>query len=582
MIHTPEQLRDALTKIAAQLVLPGRGSGPARAGASPSANVTPDKAAFLEPFNMLMDGLPNPDHISRDEQVSVAHAVHGAVDGTGFEAEGRDAFLDWSARWTWGGDPAHDEQIYDTIRESRLGWTWLRGFAAQLDMPLARRVAHADAKAVFGAAPLDPADVDALASRMPSGSAAARALAGFTLTPVTAPAPAQIPPRQWLYGRSVIAGFPSVLVAPGGTGKSALTLAEGLAMASGKTLFAGEKPVRPLRVWMHNAEDPQDEQLRRLAAAQAHYGISDAEIGGRLFMTSGRELPLCLARMGRNGPEVVPGVVERLVDLMLDAKVDVLVLDPLGATHSLPENDNTAVNVLVGALRQIADRTGAAVVCVHHTSKVAGADMGAAGANAARGASALVDGARIVRQLVRMSEAEAKKFGIAEDERHQYVRVENGKANLAPAAKARWRRLASVPLNNGTAEYPAGDTVAVVEDWKPRDPMVGTPSDLHRVQAAIQSATAKPRAAVQSPSWVGYLIANALGMDVGKPGTKAVDRTPEQARAFRDVSDMLDGWLSDGGLRVVSEFDPRAKRDVNCITDGEPAVIQYEAEGTGQ
>ena len=476
-----------------------------------------------------MEGLPHPDTVSRDEQVAVAHAVRGAVQGTGFEGEGRALFLDWSAKWPLGGDAAHDAQLFDTIRETRTGWTWLRSFAGRWDTGLGERVAHADAQAVFGANPVNSTDVDALSAQVAAGSAVARALAAFSLTPVKTPAPGKIPPRRWLYGRSVIEGFVSVLVAPGGTGKSALIKAEALAMATGKTLFSGDEPTRPSNVWLHNAEDPQDEQLRRLAAAQAHYRITDSDIGGRLYMTSGRDLQLCLARMGRDGPEIVPGVVDALVSVMLDAKVDVLVLDPLGAIHSLPENDNSSVNVLMGALRQIADRTGTAIILVHHVGKAAGADMGAAGASAARGASAIVDGARVVRQLGRMTEKEARQFGIADDERHQFVRVENGKANLAPAAKARWRRLVSVKLHNGTPEYPAGDTVAVVEDWTPPGPTIGTPSDLHRVQGAIQSAASKPRADKRSPSWVGYLVADALGMEVGAPGTKVADRTPEQA-----------------------------------------------------
>ncbi|WP_420585003.1 AAA family ATPase [Ruegeria sp.] len=579
---TPEELRNTIAGLAARLGLPGRNRASTSAAASPSADTAPDKVAYLEPFKMLMEGLPNTDRIGRDEQVAVAHAVRGAVEGTGLEAEGRTLFLDWSARWAWGGDATHDAQLYDTIRDTRIGWTWLRGYATRLDPALGERVAHADAVAVFGGSPVNSADVDALAAQVSAGSAIAHALTGFTLTPAKAPVPGQIPPRRWLYGKNVIAGFPSVLVAPGGTGKSALTTAETLAMATGKVLFSGDEPIRQLKVWSHNAEDPHDEQLRRLAAAQSHYGITDADIGGRLYMTSGRDLHLCLARMGRDGPEVVPGVVDALVDIMLDVNVDVLVLDPLGAIHSLPENDNTAINVLMGALRQIADRTGAAIVSVHHVGKAAGADMSASGASAARGASAIVDGARVVRQLVRMTEKEARQFGIADDERNHFVRVENGKANLAPAAKARWRRLVSVKLHNGTPEYPAGDTVAVVEDWTPPGPTVGTPSDLHRVQAAIQSATSKPRADKRSQSWAGYLISDALGMDVGTPGTKAADRTPEQARAFSAVSDMLDGWLADGGLRTVSEFDQRAKREVECVAAGEPAVVRKEAEGGQQ
>src|SRR5436305_880618 len=48
--------------------------------------------------------------------------------------------------------------------------------------------------------------------------------------------PADIPPRQFLYGGHLIRQFVSTTVAPGGIGKSSLGILEALAMASGKPL----------------------------------------------------------------------------------------------------------------------------------------------------------------------------------------------------------------------------------------------------------------------------------------------------------------------------------------------------------
>ena len=50
------------------------------------------------------------------------------------------------------------------------------------------------------------------------------------------PDPKTIPPRQWLYGTQLIRGFVSVLVAPGGTGKSAYAMAMVLALVAGRPL----------------------------------------------------------------------------------------------------------------------------------------------------------------------------------------------------------------------------------------------------------------------------------------------------------------------------------------------------------
>ena len=59
--------------------------------------------------------------------------------------------------------------------------------------------------------------------------------------------PATMPRREWLYGRHLIRKFVSATFAPGGVGKSALALAEAMAMASGKPLL-GPRPRGRLRV----------------------------------------------------------------------------------------------------------------------------------------------------------------------------------------------------------------------------------------------------------------------------------------------------------------------------------------------
>lgn len=49
--------------------------------------------------------------------------------------------------------------------------------------------------------------------------------------------PTTIPPRPWVYGRHLIRKQVSVTVAPGGVGKSSLTICEALAMTSERKLL---------------------------------------------------------------------------------------------------------------------------------------------------------------------------------------------------------------------------------------------------------------------------------------------------------------------------------------------------------
>ncbi|QDZ11831.1 AAA family ATPase [Devosia ginsengisoli] len=390
----------------------------------------------------------------------------------------------------------------------------------------------------------------------------------LALVPVQPFVPRQIPPREWLYGRAIIRRYISMVVAPGGTGKSALTMVEAVAMATGKTLLPGDNPVSPLRVWLHNAEDDRLELQRRLAAALQHHKLTLADLNNNLILSSGRDVRLSLARDGADGPKVDQRSVDRIVEQARELGVDVIMLDPLGALHTLPENSNEAMNLLMGALREIADKARVAVVLVHHTSKVASTNMSAAGAGASRGASALVDAVRSSRQLGQMTDKEAGNFGVPLDRRWEFIRVDNGKANLAPAQAARWVKLVGVSLNNGNVQYPQGDTVQTVEHWTPPTPTLGSAADLINVQRAVSQAAAPPRWSDKSPDWVGYLVADATGLDIGEPASGQKGRDANQNAARRKVVAMLNAWKREGALTTIKQHDGRTGRMMEVVEVG--------------
>ncbi|KQZ28665.1 hypothetical protein ASD50_19490 [Mesorhizobium sp. Root552] len=382
----------------------------------------------------------------------------------------------------------------------------------------------------------------------------------------------RIPPREWVYGRHLIRGHVSLLVSPGGLGKSSLVIAEALAMVTGKPLL-GENPTGQLRVWLWNGEDPIDELDRRITGTCVHYGITSADIGDRLMVDSGRNLPIKIVRAGQDGQFIAKPAVDALADILKAAKVDVLIIDPFVTTHDLPENDNTAMNAVAAAWRQVADRAGCSVLLVHHVSKAGALDGDALGIYGARGAGSLIDAVRSARFLVRMTKEEAEKFGVfAPDDPRRYFRVQTGKSNLAPPGDAQWLRTVGVPLHNGTAQYPDGDVVGVVETWTP--PSIAnttTVQDLQRVQDAIRAATDLPRENEQALDWVGYLIADAVGLDVGVVGSHKPDRTPAQNAARAHVRQLLSVWVANGGLVRTPVPGQAGKRQVYVIDVGKPA-----------
>jgi AAA domain len=149
-------------------------------------------------------------------------------------------------------------------------------------------------------------------------------------------------------------------------------------------------------------------------------------------------------------------------------KIDLIILDPLVKTHSSEENDNSAVDAVACILARLAADMNCAVDVLHHERKAGSPEAG--DANRGRGASSFRDATRLLYTLTPMTEAEREQFGLSEDERRSLVRVDSAKVNIAPPSiDAQWFRIVGVPLDNGTALYPHGDTVPTVEPWDAPD-----------------------------------------------------------------------------------------------------------------
>ena len=146
-------------------------------------------------------------------------------------------------------------------------------------------------------------------------------------------------------------------------------------------------------------------------------------------------------------------------------KVDIVSLDPFVKTHGVSENDNNLIDQVTQVLLDLSATYDIAVDTPHHVRK-GPSDPG--NADRARGASSQKDAYRLVYTLSTMSPEEAETFGIPEEERHSYVRMDKGKVNIIPPArKAQWFKIVGIRLENATELYPDGDEVQTVEPWVP-------------------------------------------------------------------------------------------------------------------
>jgi RecA-family ATPase len=288
-------------------------------------------------------------------------------------------------------------------------------------------------------------------------ASAAKKKTGITLRPFVPVDPATFPPRQWLYGRHYLRRVVSCTTAPGGFGKSTVNMVEAIAMATCRDLL-GEQPTERVRVWYHNGEDNYEELNRRVLAICQHHGIDQSELVGWFFMTSGNEFPLRVAT-GYSTLNIDAKLVDQMKRQIAQNEIGLGSFDPLITLHGVPENDNVKMAQVVHIFGGIADEYNCAIELSHHTRKILTSD-GHTGYEAqdTRGAGSIHDTVRALRIFNRMGLEEARAVHIPEHERASYFRVDRGKGNYSPAAKAQWRRFVNV-------ELPNGDEVGVVTAW---------------------------------------------------------------------------------------------------------------------
>ena len=158
----------------------------------------------------------------------------------------------------------------------------------------------------------------------------------FTPTPFKWRDPSTFPRRRFVYGRHYVRQFLSITAAPTKVGKSSKSLVEAVAMATGQNLL-GVEPVRPMRVWYWNGEDPQEELERRVLAICLHYGVDRREVEKNLFLDSGRDTEIIIATQTKTGAVIASPVEAALTAALIDGKFDAFILDPAVSVHRVSE-----------------------------------------------------------------------------------------------------------------------------------------------------------------------------------------------------------------------------------------------------
>jgi hypothetical protein len=368
------------------------------------------------------------------------------------------------------------------------------------------------------------------------------------------------PPRGWVYGVQLCRRFLSAVIGAGGVGKTALRVAQAVAMASGRDLL-GDKIFFRARVLYLSLEDDITEMQRRVRAPMIHYGVNDADLDGFLFLSTTRGMKL--AQVGKDRkPEA--GALENAIRRAVERyKPDVLLIDPFIKSHGLQENDNEAMDFVCDLLAQLAIKLNIAVDILHHTRK---GGMTAGDAEVARGASAIKDAARLAYTVTPMSEHEADVFGIKPEERRAYFRLDSAKVNIAPPSRdTRWFELVTVALGNANATYPEGDRAHTVKPWLPPALTAGLTVDLvNAILDDIDKGLPNGQRYSDGP--------NAGDRDVvGAVQATCSDKSPQQCRKI------IAEWIKQRILVRREYHDPvRRHKAKGLYVERRPATVASE------
>jgi hypothetical protein len=251
---------------------------------------------------------------------------------------------------------------------------------------------------------------------------------------------------EWVYGQLYARKLLTVTVAAGGVGKSTLTVAETLAIATGRPLL-GVEVHRKSRVAYYNLEDGIDTTDRAFKAALQHYGLllDNPDVLDNIAVMSGRDAPVKIASMDRGAIKIAAPLIEAMVAWLKANDVKVLTVDPFVDSHGVPESDNTPINDVAKAWGQVAERADCAVHLVHHVRKLNGKKIEA---EDARGAVALIAAARVVRTLAHVTDpSDMEKLGIDKAAaRDHFMSEDGGKRNVGRASGKVFFRRASVSI----------------------------------------------------------------------------------------------------------------------------------------
>lgn len=211
-----------------------------------------------------------------------------------------------------------------------------------------------------------------------------------------------------------IKGAYNVLAGRGGSGKS------GIALKS-MIKWLNLNPAKQSLSFF--TEDGITEINKRCRNICDTLGLNFNEINERInYISLDNDDRIKWVTENRDGYNINTDYIEEVKSFCLDNSIEFIILDPLKRFHSLSENSNDDMDILVRDIfTDLAVKTKAVLIALHHSSKAQ---------NGARGASTITDSARMAWQIEKYFVQDENNKVMVDPEKKDRIKLEIIKDNM--------------------------------------------------------------------------------------------------------------------------------------------------------
>lgn len=269
-----------------------------------------------------------------------------------------------------------------------------------------------------------------------------------------------------------------IMVAPGATGKSYVSLQLAISIALGKDVFGlfdptDEEEIEQGLVLVINVEDPQEavhDRFRRMHNMSERFTDDDIQkLKANVKMVTLYGEAFGIAERDENGAITMSGEWEALMHVIRDLKPRLVILDTLNRmSGGAAENDNGEMGRVLSYIEKLNKFANVSTLLLHHTNKTSTLNGRGDEQQAGRGASVVTDNGRWQANLRTMTKEEAEPLEVSEDARRNWVKLTYSKINYGPGINYVWLQRRLDGTLHGHPLGPEGDAGSTPVPEKPQ------------------------------------------------------------------------------------------------------------------